>query len=368
METYLRDLVSAQAHSGEQVSVLVHQSSLGLFSKAEEYETLDRHKINLIRAAVWARAFFTPISPIFPILLYRLIKKNKPDILHLHLPNISVFWALLLPNARRIPWVIQWQSDVVPPEDQLSFKVFIKIYRYFERTLLEKSGAIIASSPPYLHSSRALKSFKKKCHVIPLGIDYRYLPKPIPDGVLDYSESPLKILAIGRLTYYKGFEFLISALTECDGVQVNFVGKGDQFSNLWSMTKRLRLDDRIFFHGDLDAEELSRHFLKSHCLCLPSVERTEAFGLVLLEALFFEKPALISKVEGSGMSWIIEDGLTGLHFKPRDSRDLARCIRKFRDDHSLRKSLASNSREVFDRRFHIGAGANKIRRVYDRVH
>ena len=54
----------------------------------------------------------------------------------------------------------------------------------------------------------------------------------------------------------------------------------------------------------------------SDCLCLPSIERTEAFGVVLLEAMYFGKPALSSRLRGSGMDWIVEDGVTGLKFEP----------------------------------------------------
>ena len=48
------------------------------------------------------------------------------------------------------------------------------------------------------------------------------------------------------------------------------------------------------------------------CLCLPSIERTEAFGMVLLEAMFFGKATVIGDVKGSGMGWVVDDGITGL--------------------------------------------------------
>jgi rhamnosyl/mannosyltransferase len=98
METYLRDLMEASTTLGVRSAALVHQSQLGLHS-SEEHISADSAAIRITRAATWARLLFTPVSPVFPWLLYRLIKREKPNILHLHLPNPSAFWALLLPSG-----------------------------------------------------------------------------------------------------------------------------------------------------------------------------------------------------------------------------------------------------------------------------
>ena len=96
METYLRDLMAAQARQGLDTAALVHQSDIGFNSQHERYQAGEQ-QLSVTRAAVWARFLFTPISLTFPWLLNRLIQQKKPDILHLHMPNVSVFWALLLP-------------------------------------------------------------------------------------------------------------------------------------------------------------------------------------------------------------------------------------------------------------------------------
>ena len=110
METYLHDLVRALAPLNVTPSVLVHQSRISLHSSEESLSANDV-ALRVVRAATWCRLLFTPISPTFPWLLRRLIKREQPDVLHLHLPNPSAFWALALPAARRLPWVIHWQSD-----------------------------------------------------------------------------------------------------------------------------------------------------------------------------------------------------------------------------------------------------------------
>ena len=112
METYLYDLMHALAKLDITPSALVHQSKTSLTS-VEESVSANGSALRVVRAATWCRLLFTPISPGFPWVLYRVIRRDQPDVLHLHLPNPSAFWALALPSARRLPWVIHWQSDVL---------------------------------------------------------------------------------------------------------------------------------------------------------------------------------------------------------------------------------------------------------------
>ena len=98
METYLHKLMHASAALNINPCALVHQSKISLTSVEESFSE-DGSALLIVRAATWCRLLFTPISPSFPWLLHRLIRRNQPDILHLHLPNPSVFWALALPSA-----------------------------------------------------------------------------------------------------------------------------------------------------------------------------------------------------------------------------------------------------------------------------
>ena len=102
MEHYLRDLMAAQARQGIEPAALVHQSDIS-FSSVDESFPAGEQQLPVTRAAVWARLLFTPISPTFPWLLRRLIKQQQPDILHLHMPNVSVFWHFSCPAPAEYP-------------------------------------------------------------------------------------------------------------------------------------------------------------------------------------------------------------------------------------------------------------------------
>ena len=104
MERFLGDLVDAQRRAGDEIAVLVHAEP-GAAPRADPPW--------LMRCPTWTRLFFVPISPSFPFWLARAVRRFRPDVIHLHMPNASAFWALLLPSARRVPWVVHWQSDVI---------------------------------------------------------------------------------------------------------------------------------------------------------------------------------------------------------------------------------------------------------------
>ena len=370
METFLRDAMASLSRRGIDSEALVHQSGISIRSSEEIYEA-GGQSLPVSRAAVWLRLLFTPISPTFPCLLNRLIKRRQPDILHIHMPNVSAFWALALPRARGIPWVIQWQSDVLASEHSRGLRLFYAVYRPFERAMLKRAKVIIVSSPPYLESSQPLQGFREKCSVVPLGLDPSNLRHP-KDG--DSSRptngdkvTTLQVLAIGRLTYYKGFDYLIRAVANLEGVQVHLIGTGDREKTLKALADELGAGDKIIFHGHLADDELAQQFASCDCVCLPSIERTEAFGLVLLEAMHFGKATIIADVPGSGMGWIVDDGVTGLKTAPADIGELTEALRFLRENRDKIAVLGRNGRSKFDQQFHIDQSTADIARLYSRV-
>lgn len=363
METYLRDLMAAQSRQGLAPAALVHQSDITPTSHDEAYQT-EGQPLHVTRAAVWARLIFTPISPTFPWLLNRMLKQLQPDVLHLHMPNVSAFWVLCLPRARRVPWVIHWHADVLASKYSPGLRLFYTLYRSFEHALLRRSTAIIATSPPYLDSSPPLQRFRQKCHVVPLGLDPANMLSPQPVTPTPDSGGPLRVLAIGRLTYYKGLEYLIRAAAEVVDVDVHIIGTGDQETKLKALAHNLGLECRITFHGYLPKKQLAQQFADCDCLCLPSIERTEAFGMVLLEAMYYDKATVISNVPGSGMGWVVDDGITGLHVPPENASGLAESLRNLQQDREKTRRLGKNGRQKFDRLFHIDRSATAVSKLY----
>ena len=414
IENFLCDLAECQLKQGYvEPSVLVHQHEVG---RAEEKETANG--VFVRRVQIVGRAVFTPLAPLFLRSLNRTIEKQRPDILHLHLPNPSTFWCLFSKSARKRHWVVHWHSDVLGGAPNWAVKLAYPLYRIFERALLSRSSTIIATSPPYLETSAPLAAFKYKCQVVPLGIKplpYRpgseranrlaaehkgnrvelgteenevagMLPVPERDGTsnleglrdmastpdeenhLDaYVSAPLKVLCIGRLTYYKGHEYLIRAVAETPDVQLDIVGDGEERKSLIKLIKAVSLSERVRILGSLKQEDLERLLNECDLVCLPSSERTEAFGLVLLEAARAGKPSLVTCVKGSGMSWVVQDGITGWTVEPESAENLKQVLANISKNRSELPRRGALARERFAREFQIAAVANRIQALYSQV-
>ncbi|MDO3383261.1 glycosyltransferase [Gilvimarinus algae] len=355
METYLRDLLMALHERGIRCLALVHRSP-----GPEPSEPQSGSGPKVVRVPVWANLLFTPISPGFPWRLNRLLRDESPAILHLHMPNVSVFWALFLPRARRIPWVVHWHADVPVGALHWGLRWFYRFYRPFERWVLNRAAVIVTTSPPYLQSSPALAPFTQRGRVVPLGINE---PPPSDKPPVTPAE-PLQLIAVGRLAYYKGFDVLLRALQQCPDVTLDIVGDGERKHELKALIEQLQLSERVTLLGNLSEVELDRRLRASDCLCLPSIERTEAFGVVLLEAMSRGKACLVTAVTGTGMAWVVEHEQTGLVVPPNDVDALANALVRLAENRALCKAMGEAGLTRFRERFTIDTSAGGIADIY----
>jgi rhamnosyl/mannosyltransferase len=276
------------------------------------------------------------------------------------MPNLSAFWCLFLPAARRLPWVVHWHADVLASTRSLALRYLYWLYRPFEQALLARAARIIATSPPYLESSDPLARHRERCTVIPLGI----CDLPVAEAAAPSDDTGLRVLCVGRLTYYKGVRYLIEAVASLDNVTLTIVGSGDEEAELRALVRDRGVTDRIHFAGNLSDDALQGELARCDCLCLPSVERTEAFGVVLLEAMRAGRATVATAVPGSGMGWVVEEGVTGLLVAPEDDRAFARVLQTMRDDSPKREQMASAGATRFDAHFRIDRITCDLNEIY----
>lgn len=360
IEQFLGDLLPALRRLGIKPAALVHAHA-----GAEKIE----NPFPIWRAPSYGRLLYAPISPLFPAWLDAMICDFRPDLLHFHLPNLSAFWALIVPAARRLPWVVHWHADVVPSRIDFRLCLAYQAYRPLEQALLGRAEKIIATSPPYRNSSLALKPWLSKTVVVPLGLDPTRLGEPDQKSRFWAEqqwgrEDWLRLLCVGRLTYYKGHRVLLDALAQLEGVRLLCVGGGELLAQLAAQIRQAGLGEKARLLGEVS--EGYRNALLASCdvLVLPAVERTEAFGLVLLEAFVYGKPVIATQVEGSGMAWVVEEGRTGFLVPPGDAVALARQIEFIRQSSSSMRQTGEIGRQRFWQRFHIQACARQLAEIY----
>lgn len=369
IENFLADLMPAQTEQGDTVAALVHdhQARLSRFFASVQAENLKSplNSFSIYRAPCYGRLLYAPVSPQFPFWLNRVLQDFQPQLLHIHLPNTSAFFALWLLRAKRIPWIIHWHADVVSALNT-PLSIAYHAYRPFEQRLLAHAHTIIATSSSYLTSSTALQPWQNKCQVIPLGIALSRLPEPTHQAKTwaeqQWNQQTIRILTVGRLTYYKGHEILIRAMAKVNGAQLFIVGQGELRQRLETLITELNLAHKVKLLGYCSDTELTALFATCDCFCLPSLERTEAFGVVLLEAMRYAKPIVASAIPGSGVNWVIKD--TGLLVPPQDFSALAQALQQIVDNSPLRTHLGKVGQQRFEKTFDIKKVAEKMSELY----
>ncbi|MFH0994540.1 MAG: glycosyltransferase [Pseudomonadota bacterium] len=365
IESFLGDLLPALERGGVTAAALVHDDI------RQKQGPVCHRKTALFRVPCYGTLLYAPISPAFIFAMKKAIQTFQPDILHFHVPNTSAFWALPLSIAGALPWVVHWHADVVPSAIDRRMALAYQLYRPIEKLFLRRAQSIIATSQSYLNTSSALVDFRDKCHVVPLGLNPDRLKKP--DGAgwrwaeTVWGQPDGRILVIGRLTYYKGHDVMLDASTALPNSRILIVGNGERESSLQGRIHNLCLSNNVSLLGSLPESDLHTLISSCDCLCLPSVERTEAFGLVLLEAMRYGKPVVASNIPGSGIGWVVEDGVTGFLVPPGDPVLLAGSIRKLFDRPELKSQMGRSALERFLKVFQIDHIAQEIILLYHQI-
>ena len=366
METFLHDLALQQQAVGHTVEVLVHGTP-----RADDAAWL-------IRVPVQFHIAFAPVALGFRAALVAAVRRLQPDVIHWHLPNTSAFWGLTHRELIRVPWVLHWQSDVLVDRMPAWVRLCALPYRVFEQALLDRAARIIVTSPPYLLASETLARWQDKCAVVSLGIpvaatDARnHAPVAIqPDTTAPspWSERRLRVLSIGRLTYYKGFGSLIDTLASREDIDWVIAGDGELHATLQAQIARLRAQGkpcRVTLLGHVDEARKQQLLAQCDVFCLPSIERTEAFGVTVLEAMACGKACLVSDLAGSGLPWLVRESGAGQTVPPHDGASWHAAL-DAAHDRSRRAAWGEAGRRALHARFTIEACGREVAAVYSQA-
>ena len=305
MESHLQAL-SDELNSMVDLKVIVANS--GRHTVDEVVEGVDVTRVG--------KVFDFQSAPICPDLV-RKIRAAKADIVHIHWPNPTAVMAYLA-SGHKGRLVITYHSDVV--RQKTLSAAFTPILRY----ALTKADAIIASSPNYIESSKVLSEFRSKCTVIPYGISVDHFNQYDEKKVERIQEryGPRIILGVGRMVYYKGFEHLVRAMVRVNA-HLLIIGQGPLREHLRRLALELNVSDQVTFLSEVD--DVRPYYHASDIFVLSSVMRSEAFGIVQLEAMACGKPVINTQLD-SGVTFASPHGVSGLTVPPADSVALGNAI------------------------------------------
>jgi rhamnosyl/mannosyltransferase len=282
------------------------------------------------------------VSARLPLELREVIAEGV-DVLHLHVPNPTFLLALATMPLGGTNLVVTHHSDVIRQ------RLLRHVIRPVEDVVYRRARSILATSPRYVDGSDVLRAHAAKVEVVPLGIESSSWSSPDDADVrrlrerIDLDDGEPLWLSVGRLVYYKGLSTAVQALARVPGRWL-VVGSGPDQSALRAQAERLGVARRITWSGELSGGELKAAYQLATALWFPSNARSEAFGLVQLEAMAAGCPVINCAIAGSGVPWVARDSLEALTVRPGDAEGFGAAARRLIEAPGLRDRLAAGAR------------------------
>ena len=296
-------------------------------------------------------------APICPGMV-RQIRETKADIVHIHFPNPTAILAYLA-SGHKGRFVMTWHSDIIRQ------KILGKAFQPILKRVLKRCAAIIATSPNYVESSPLLSAYRERCHVIPLGIPFEEFQQVDHAVVAKIRKQygPRIVFSLGRLIYYKGFEYLIQAMKKVDA-RLLIVGDGPLRADLERVAQAHGVENRVTFFGEV--QNVVPYYHAADVFALASTVRSEAFGIVQLEAMACGKPVVNTHL-ASGVPFVSIDGVTGLTVPPANPEALANAINLLLDDSALRARYGEAGQQRVREEFSLDAMTQRTFQLYKAI-
>ncbi|MGC9457252.1 MAG: glycosyltransferase [Halothiobacillaceae bacterium] len=266
---------------------------------------------------------------------------RQADLLHYYFPwPFGDLLDLCAPSDT--PAILTYISDVVRQ------KWLGRAYQPLMWRTLRRMQVIVANSPAYRESSPVLAhpAIRDKVRVIPLGIDeagYDRTPDPAVFPRLGLAPDEPFLLFLGVLRYYKGLPFLLEAARGL-GLPVVIAGSGPEQARLVAQAQDLA---NVHFAGQVSHAEKVALLSACRGLVLPSHRRSEAYGMVLVEAAMFGKPMISCEI-GTGTSFINQHEQTGLVVPPECPQSLAQAMRRLAEEPAQAAAWGRAARARFE--------------------
>lgn len=316
-------------------------------------------KAKIICTSTWFKAFATMISPAMITKLRRI--KNDYDIIHIHHPDPMAALALWL-SGYKGKVVLHWHSDI------LKQKISLKLYAPLQRWLIGRADVIFGTSPVYLQESPFLQSDSLNKVCIPIGIDPVMPDSEIVKAIRRKYDSKKIVFALGRLVEYKGFEYLIEAAKYLSNDYILLIGgSGVLRQKLEKMIETNHLRSKVELLGRISDEDLPGYFGACDLYVMSSIWKTEAFGIVQIEAMSCGKPVVATKIEGSGVSWVNEDGVSGINVETENAEAIADAIVDILSEEKRYREFSQAAKERYETLFRKERMIEKCTELYKEI-
>ena len=342
MEQHMLDHVRSLKDSFD-FELVVHNEEKKL--SVEDFEG-----VKLTRVPVNLNIGSAPVSFSF----VKILREFKGDLIVIHVPNPIALLSYWL-SGTKTPMVVVYHYDITRQ------KIYNFFYRPLQNFLLSKAKKIVATADNNVRYSPVLSRVADRCSVIPLGIEISSFDKtPTVEKEVQAIRNQYQgkiVLFIGRLTYYKGLGVLLDAARDAD-FQVLIIGKGHEQEELQKHSEGC---DNIFFLSAID--DILPYYYAADIFVLPSIARSEAFGIVQLESMATSTPVVTTTLK-TGVPEVQVHGETGLLVEPGDAEGLRKAIDTLLADPDMIERMGNAGRKRLEECYDLKV----IKKMYEELY
>jgi glycosyltransferase involved in cell wall biosynthesis len=348
VQVVLRNLARGLEQMGRQV-YFVYPAPLPVMRLLEGVNTLGCRAFYCAMPAVVRDSallglpIFCLYLPITLFHLFRVIRGKKIDVINCH--YLTTYFVHLVIAARllRVPIIISVHGADIDAYADSSF-----LQKFVDRLIMRGADRIVACSAAMARrTAEVFPEARGKVTVVHNGLD--------PSDYSDNHEAPALpkpyILCVCRHVYKKGVDTLLRAFAlvrrECPTTALVLVGDGPLFNEHRELARTLQIDDGVVFAGSVAHKEVASFFQDCTLFALPS--RAEPFGLVILEAAYYQKGIVCTRV--GGVPEIVTDGVNGVLVESDDVQGMAEAIVALIRDPTRRDQLGAQAYETLLKRF-----------------
>ncbi len=325
METVLRTMAEGLAGRGHAVTVVVAGDA------DDRGGAEDRAGVRVVRAWTPAVLNSQPVAPGLLGLLRRELARQAPAVVTLHLPHplaAAACLALGLGGPGQPALAVWHHADITRQ------RLGRRLARPLQDACLARAARVATSSATHRDGSRELARWGAKTVVIPFGVAGVEPVVPADGGAF---------LFVGRLVRYKGLSVLLKALAELPDARLEVIGSGPEEGDLRRLASGLGLADRVAWLGALDETALERRLAAARALVLPSLDCSETFGVVQLEAMAAGVPVIASDLP-TGVREVASPA-SHLLVPPGDAAALGRAMAAILSDPDAARRRGAAGRE-----------------------
>ncbi|CAM4211613.1 glycosyltransferase [Bordetella muralis] len=319
------------------------QSTIFTLSPSPVPSVLEQPEGQVVRARSWAAPASCDLGGPAAFLRFAA-RARQADVICYHFPWPFADLLDLVTRPKK-PTVLVYHSDIVRQRS------LGQIYAPLMRRMLSSVSAIVATSPTYAASSPVLSDqrWKAKVRTIPLGIvESQQQEDPRVLARLGLAEGQPFFLFLGALRYYKGLHTLVASAKRVNAPIV-IAGSGTEGSALKEQSTRQGANN-VLFAGQVSDAEKAALMRRCRAFVLPSHLRSEAYGMVLIEAAMAGRPLICCDI-GSGMSFINAQDESGLLVPPENEQALAEAMNAMLNDPARAAQLGQGARARYEQLF-----------------